>query len=201
MDNEIISVRELSRRIGTSDKAILKAINIGRIVNCVVKNDKGTNKIDYEKALIELKEINFNSLSSKKTEIKEKKHSNNHEKQPKQDNSKILTKKNEETGEEEYVGGLGPETTLITATRAEKIYKAQLLCLEVDKQKGILVDKKEVYADLYEFGLEVKKKLLAIPDRITDQLIALSNDRMKFNSLLSLTIETELEILSRHENS
>ena len=67
-NSNIISVRELAQRIGSSDKAILKAINVGRIVNCVVKNDKGINKIDYEKALFELKEINFNSLSSKKTD-------------------------------------------------------------------------------------------------------------------------------------
>lgn len=193
MDNEIISVRELSRRIGTSDKAILKAINLGKIIKCLVKDDKGVNKIDYKKAVVELKEIGFGRSYAKKNEKQV-------QKELKRTEPTILTGIDEETGQTIAIGGLTKESTFADANRIKTIYQAQLIALEIKEKEKVLVNREDVYRDLYEFGIEVKKKMIGIADRFTDQLIALANDRRSFNSLLSKAIEDELDILSKYES-
>ena len=193
MDNEIISVRELSRRIGTSDKAILKAINLGKIIKCLVKDDKGVNKIDYKKAVVELKEIGFGRSYAKKNEKQV-------QKELKRTEPTILTGIDEETGQTIAIGGLTKESTFADANRIKTIYQAQLIALDIKEKEKVLVNREEVYRDLYEFGIEVKKKMIGIADRFTDQLIALANDRQSFNSLLSKAIEDELDILSKYES-
>lgn len=97
------------------------------------------------------------------------------------------------------IDNLNESTTYAEALRLEKIYKAQLAKLEVDKENGTLVLKDEVYRELFDFGNEIKNTFLSIPDRITDELISLAHDRVGFHSLLSLEIEKALEKLSKHD--
>jgi hypothetical protein len=64
---------------------------------------------------------------------------------------------------------------------------------------GKLVDKDTVYKELYGFGTEVRNAMLAIPDRIIDELLSCSN-RNEAHSLLHSTINESLEILSDIHN-
>ena len=54
-----------------------------------------------------------------------------------------------------------------------------------------------MYASLYDYGVKIKTRLLAIPDRITDELISVADNRNEFYKLLSTAITDALEILSK----
>lgn len=168
MTEETISRRELARRLGVDEKAIRLAILDGKIKNGVSED----GKIIADIAMQEAKE-NLIGYS--------------HNTQYKRMNEKL---------QHQDVGTASSATTYSEARTREKIAKSNLATLEYQERKGILVNKKEVYSQLYDYGIEIKTKLLAIPDRITDELISLADDRNAFYTLLSQTITHELEILS-----
>lgn len=189
---DYITCSELARRRGVSKMAVSKAIKESRLRDCVHFNDNGLAEIDWSIAVIECDKIGFGESNPKPKE--------NVEKTVKTIIPKVETKniplddikKNSSDILNEY-------TDYAEATRLEKIYKAQRAKLEVDEIEGRLVNKEEVYKKLYSFGSELKNNLLSIPDRITDELISLSDDRNEFYSLLSKEIENVLTVMSSYD--
>jgi hypothetical protein len=86
------------------------------------------------------------------------------------------------------------------AIRRQNIKKNILLGIEIQKQKGILVEKAIVYDQLFSFGNELRNTLLFIPDRITDKVIAAIGNRTKTHGIIYDAIAEELEKLSDINN-
>ena len=80
------------------------------------------------------------------------------------------------------------------ATLADKYEQKEL---EYKEKEGSLVNKEDVYSQLFEFHQEVRNSLLAIPDRITDTVLALYEDRNKVHQLIYESIHGELIKLKR----
>jgi len=182
MEQEIISGREFSRRMGVSEKSIRDAIKIGKISDGIKMVD-GKPKIIFEIAKREFAENNIGGQTKYRAGEESDVQPTNYE------------------SSDEPVAGLDGTATLAQATRAEKIFKAQKACLEVEELQGTLVRKEEVYRQLYQFGNVIKSSLQAIPDRITDELISLSSDRDAFYRLLSESIDEELLKLSEFKEN
>lgn len=80
--------------------------------------------------------------------------------------------------------------------RRDAFFKSELSRMEMEEKAGSLVSKSEVYRELFNFGAEVKSKIISIPDRFTDELISTANNRNLFYNLLKKMIQTELNLLS-----
>lgn len=94
--------------------------------------------------------------------------------------------------------GKGP--TLQQATLKEKVYKAQLSELNYKEKLGTLVNKDEVYKALYAAGQEVREAILAVPDRIIDDVMASRSRNEAYNKLyeeLAKALERVAEIENR----
>lgn len=85
-------------------------------------------------------------------------------------------------------------TRLNELMRLDMLYKARLGKLKAEKEKGSLVDKDQMYKEMFEFGKEIRLSIQAIPDRIIDQLITL--DRNAAHKMLSEEINKALEKLA-----
>lgn len=174
MENDIISLREFARRMSIGEKTIRDAVKLGKIVDGVTQVN-GKPKIIYGIAYKEFKEINLGAQVLGESDYNEV---------------------SQEDMISEGVAGLGGNTSLATATRAEKIFKAQKAFLEVERLKGTLVERDEVYRQLYQASTEIRSALMSIPDRITDELIANMDDRNSVYRLLTDTLNNELTRLS-----
>lgn len=79
------------------------------------------------------------------------------------------------------------ETAIVELKRQETGLKVQKLALELQRERGILVEKSTVYSALFDFGKEIRTRLLSMPDRIIDSIIAAEN-RTEAHSILLLEI-------------
>ncbi len=89
-----------------------------------------------------------------------------------------------------------PKLTYEDAQLQEKIAKAQMAELDLQVRQGELVERAKVYDQLFAFGQELRNALMAIPDRITDTVIAESDNRHKVHSAIYDAIASELQKLA-----
>lgn len=176
---ELISIREYARRRGCSDTSVHKALQSGKIVaGLVIKG--GKKFINPAVANVEW--------------------SSSHD--PAYDRtSKSGAPIFDETGSAGLPQGTGSdghavrnEHTLAAAKRAQAVYKAKLQELEYKKKSGELVHKGEVYKALYSAGQELRQSLMAIPDRLIDNILA-SRSRNEAHNLLTNALADALEAL------
>ncbi|MDR3133007.1 MAG: hypothetical protein LBU42_03165 [Prevotellaceae bacterium] len=80
--------------------------------------------------------------------------------------------------------------------RREKAAKAETAEIELEEKKGSLISKVNVYNSLFEAGQQIRDALLSIPERITDEIIAVVESRTKVRNLIHDAIAAELEKLS-----
>lgn len=83
-------------------------------------------------------------------------------------------------------------STLNQAKQAQAVFAAKLSELEYKKKAGQLVEKEKVYKTLFDFGKELRNDLLAIPDRIIDDILGAPN-RMDALTLLYDELANVLE--------
>lgn len=179
MNNEIISLREFARRLNVGEKTIRDGVRLGKISKGVII-ENGKPKINYKVALKEAQSIGLGRKSTDKQ--------TNHRPKPETKNqlpAGMLT-------DESLPDGMLPYSQAI---QKKENYLAKLKELEFKKLEGELVNANKVYTILSEFGNIKRNNLLAIPDRITDDLMALT-DRNEFYKLLYDSIANELETLS-----
>ncbi|GHT26285.1 hypothetical protein AGMMS4957_21740 [Bacteroidia bacterium] len=84
------------------------------------------------------------------------------------------------------------DMTNAEAIRLQNIPKAKIAELELKEKEGTLVQKGVVYDQLFEYGNQFRNALLAIPDRITDNLIASVGNRSQVLNLIYEAIAAEL---------
>ena len=65
----------------------------------------------------------------------------------------------------------------------EKIAKARIAELELQEKEGALVSRERINAQLFAAGKELRDTLLAIPDRITDVVMAEDNRAIVHNTI------------------
>ena len=191
MYNDIISLREFARRLGCGEKTIRDGIAKGKIKDGVIV-ENGKPKIKFSIAIVEAKNI---GLGAKVIIQSESTPELVHRVIPKQKVLSEATEKPDNENEEDHIAGLGPETSLITANRAERIFKAQLACLEVEQKSGTLVNKAEVYSQLFSFGKEIRSEFESMPGKIVSSIISCQNDESKIAELLANEIRKSLSKL------
>lgn len=84
------------------------------------------------------------------------------------------------------------------AKRVREIIQAQLAALDLKERKGELVQKEEVYKQLYVFGQQLRVSVLAVPDRVIDNVLA-SKSRAEAHNLLSSALHETLEGLTTRQ--
>ena len=178
---QLISLREFARRMAVTEKTIRDAIVKSKIVEGVFYKD-GKPKIRFEIAKKEFEVLGVGYRSYLKN-----------------DDAPInsVNEQEKEEDDPDAIAGLTGASTLGQAQRAEKIFKAQLAYLELEKEKGALVDRDQVFRTLFAFGNEMKAAFQALPERITDDLISKADDRNEFYNHLTQCIDDELLRLSQ----
>lgn len=147
-----VSIRQFARMVGVSGTAVKKAIDKGVIVKGIVKN--GSEQ--YILPDVAAKEYGKKIVSDGFTDPR---------KDPIQDRS-VIDEKAMHTG---MTTGMSPERR---AKLKHLVYKAQIAELQAKQLDGELVRKEDVYRDLFAKGVALKEELLAVPDRVTDDMRA-----------------------------
>jgi galactitol-specific phosphotransferase system IIB component len=192
---DIISLREFARRLNVNEKLIRRGISTGKIKDGVII-ENGKPKIKFSVAIVEARNIGLGAKVNGQMSSTPEQPINRVI--PKQ---KVLDEKPDSESEEDYIAGLGPETSLITANRAERIFKAQLACLEVEQKAGTLVNKAEVYSQLFSFGKELTTEFETMPAKVLHKIIGCNNDESKIQELLATEIRQSLnKILEKIPN-
>jgi phage terminase Nu1 subunit (DNA packaging protein) len=225
---EKISIREFARRLGCSDTAIHKAIKAGRIVEGydaedkkiipdiaeaeykantdarltrVFSQDSELERVERQRQLIAEQKA---AVAKEHEELREQQQRNEELKQqPGQIEQKAVVF--EEQPPERQVPEKSKHGRVVqndvdmnAARKAEAVYRAKLKQLEYEEKSGKLVNKQEVYRELFAVGKEIRTALLAVPDRVIDNLLA-STSRNEAHSLLYKSISEILEVLADTE--
>ncbi len=94
-----------------------------------------------------------------------------------------------------------PDPTTVTEANKQKlIYQAKRERVKYEQEIGKLVDKEQVYKELFKRGQEIREALLAVPDRVIDQLRA-AKSRAKAHKILTDAIHEELTRLGKTDQT
>ncbi|MDP4201449.1 MAG: hypothetical protein Q8861_02040 [Bacteroidota bacterium] len=166
--------------IGVNEKLIRRAIESGKIAQGVDYTGKKPKII----VSIALRECRDNSIGmTRKTSSIEDLPSNN---QPIDFDTKKSSRK-ERTN---------TDPKLVDYQIEEKRLKNEKLQIELQAMAGRFIDKEIIDKELAEKGLMIRDSFMALPDRETDNLIALANDRDNFYIYFQKLMRDNLTILS-----
>ena len=169
-----ISLREFARRLSVTEGAVRKAIKDGKIVQGVQYDGNGKPSILPDVAAKEWGR-NFN---------------------PAYPRNEVFYAKLETASVDGQTGAPQPQgRSLVEIKKMQAEIRLQMDAIELRKAKGELVDKKKVYAQLFAMGQEVRSAFQAIPDRVTDTVLA-ARDRADAHKILSDAIAEALTHLS-----
>lgn len=183
MKSQTISLREFARRMSVTDKTIRDGIKNKKIVRGLI-TENGKHQIIYEIAAKEFEESGLGHRARLKQEepTPPPAKKTQKERQPaKQENS--------ETEE------LSENTTLATANRLERIYKARKAKAEAEVLEGTLVNKQEVYLHLFEFGRQIRKEFETLKTRLSPVLLECGSDKMKIDEAIDKSVYESLSKL------
>lgn len=162
---EKISIREYARRIGVSETAIRKAIKKGKIF-------RGYDP-DNKKIIPAYADKEYGSLMS--------------------ESSAVPTS----SGTKDNMGrvSLTKDMPYAEIKKAKELVQTKLLALELQREEGKLVNKEQVYKELFDFGRTMRTSLLQIPDRYIDDILRAPN-RHEAYTILVKAITDSLALLS-----
>lgn len=86
--------------------------------------------------------------------------------------------------------------SLADAQLKEAVAKAELRELELEEKRGTLIKKEVVYNQLFAFHRELRDALLSIPDRISDEVMAVADNRNHVHTTIYDAIADALSKLS-----
>jgi hypothetical protein len=204
MNEERVSIREYARRIGVSDTAVRKAIKSDKIIKGLVRDYNGNPLIIPDVATEEWRLsrdiTHVKTVSAKLDTVPKPKPQKEkvQKSKPQKVNPQALAKIESETFQEDPISKM--ENSLVAAKRAQAVYKAKMMELEMKQKQGLLVDKKLVYSALFDAGKELRQAFEALPDRWIDQIISAAKDRNKAHLILTDAIQEVLGRLSDIED-
>lgn len=216
-DENWISIREFSRRIGCSDTAVLKAIKAGKITEESIDrtnpkrplihstsalkswgknyapNYNQSDKI--EQALKPEKELMLIRPLSKKEQLAEMQKPE----LPASITNEMDFDGGDQTDDSEEINErptwVKKGATLNLAKTVEAIHKANLAQIEVLTAKGKLISRSKAEKQFYDAGIVIRSKLQGIPDKLIDLILA-CDDRMEAHTILYNGITEALEDLA-----
>lgn len=206
---ERISQREYGRRLGVSNETVRKAIEAGKISKGWDKKEK---KILFEAANEEWGNTFLNQLSAGEAAEADaiKRLQTVPDPAPKKPQAKQQQKKKpvEEMTDDELMdeaamfgnpSELDINMPFSEAVRREKVYQQAIKGVEFAEKTGKLVNKGEVYRQLFGFGQAIRKAIEAVPDRATDELMTITN-RAIFHQTLTKYLHDALTKMTEAEN-
>lgn len=178
---KIVSIRAYARHKGVSDTTVHKARKNGVLTEeCFTVNEHNGRPMIYQ----ELADLdwskNYNPNYTRKTKGKE---------------GDTDEKTNHETISGKGLVNNQNTKTLTEIKRQEGEVNLHLKLLTLKERRGELVNKVQVYNDLYELGKQVKSDLQILPDRIIDDLRAVET-REEAHALMLNSINEILERLA-----
>lgn len=182
MSEELISIREYARRKGCSDTAVRKAIISGKIVKGVVQKKNERPRINQ--AIADAEWMSNRDPDYRRTTRKGK---------------EVFEEASSVAPESQANDAPKADSSLAAAKRAQAVYKAKILELEMKEKQGSLVDRDQVYKALFAAGQEVRSAVQSIPDRFIDNILA-ARSRNEAHSILANAIADALEKLSELTN-
>ena len=208
---ELIGLSEYAKHVGCSANAVMKAIENGRIPrNAVAKVKDGgvggtsyrifINKVEADPAWV----AGFNALSDTPTYP-----ARLAVERIRAELENPVPDKTEEIPETPISPNTLTDTqprepgfdTLAEAQRREKIAKAAIAQIELMQKKDALVSKDAVYKQLFEAGRQLRDSLMAIPNRITAEIISAGDNHAKVQQIITDAIASSLESLTDLQNS
>lgn len=180
-DQKYISIREYARRIGCSHNAVYKAIKNGHISNKALKIDKNGRRrgINPDIADAEWSQT-FDPNTARNPELLR------HLMAKAAEGSKLTDRNRSKTVD---------SISKAKAQQVEAVYRAKLRELEYKEKAGILVNKDQVYKELFAVGRMLRSAMQSIPDRYIDEIIA-AGSRNESHRILQEAIDDELQRLS-----
>jgi len=198
LPQERVSQREYARRLNVSNTAVSKAVEEGKISKGW---DKKTKKIIVEKADAEWGNLHRHvepDVSEITARIKPYDPEQIEQPKPKAEIKKLKVDP-DDTETQALIElndfNLSSKTPFAEALRVEKVARAKLAEIELNKAIGLLVVKDAVHKQLFAFGQEVRQALLVVPDRCIDSVIAAKN-RSEAHNILSKELHEALEKLT-----
>jgi hypothetical protein len=164
---QTISVSEFARQMGVNEKTIRDSIKLGKISKGVILV-RGKSKILPE---IAKKEFQAFRIGLKAKPVNKPK--DELEKDPESVNNKM---------------------TYAEAQRVSMVLKAKLLELELAEKEKTLVNKAEVFSQLFEFGQTMKTEFENMPLRVGHRLVGL--DANKISTILAREVYDSLTRLT-----
>ena len=169
--NDTISLREFARRLGIGEKTIRDGVRLGKLKKGVIYKN-GRPRIIFD---IANKEAESFQLGNKVKAIE------------------IIP--DDITIMDVCLMGIRSDASYAESMRVLMNNKAKLAEIEVKQKERELVRRDIVYDQLFEYGKMMKDKFQFIPDRLSDELSAIT-DRNKIHEILSKAIYEVLVILS-----
>lgn len=169
--SELIAVSAFARMVHVDESTVREYIRSGRFSTKAVKpNEKGINKMVGSVALREWKA--FGGGLDKANKLQPKPKPGNPKKEPEKPGLNSGESEGKEVEEDENAES-EPGVPNINKSKARtEFYKSQSAELEYKELLGDLIRKKDVEDQLFEFGNEIKKTLMSIPDLVVDKVMA-----------------------------
>lgn len=186
---ELISLREYGRRRGCSDTAVRKALKAEKIVKGVEYDSKGRPRINPAIADEEWRR----NIDPIRPRVAQKGKAIFDEGDP--DTTDELDTEAPADIPKGAPKDTSTDVSLAAARRAQAVFKAKILELEMKQKQGSLVDRDQVYKALFAAGQEVRSALQSIPDRFIDNILA-ARSRNEAHGILANAIADALDKLA-----
>jgi hypothetical protein len=188
-----VSIRQFARELEVNDRLIRKAIEAGSIKNAIHYKGDRISGINKYHASWEWLNNSPSSESFKKLHLVQRLEDFAAEWEASKPDSNAKETKPAAQPKQ-------PETDLEGLSGSEirerqELLKMEKLQLEVDEKKGLLIEASKVSESMYNFGSQVKAQILAVPDRIIDDLLA-SDSRADAYFKLQKALSEALESLA-----
>ncbi len=181
--SEWVSLREYARRKGVSDTAIRKSIKAGKISLALRTNPKN-GRPEINPAIADDEWSRNHNPMQERTTRSGVPNASIHGGQANEAPASA-------SGAYSQVG----EQTLAAAKRATAVYKAKMSELEYKQKAGQLIDAEKVRRSLYEFGAQVRERVLKVPDLVVDRVLA-TKTRNEAHIMLMTELNSALESLT-----
>ena len=178
---ELLSQRAYARRRGVSQAAAWKAIQSGRISTVRGKINPKTADREWAENTDQSKPRNRITGRPK------------HARVPGEPSEPM-----DFGGASQPHGGNGTATGYAKARAARELYQAQLVKLELDRQRGILIRADEVRVAAFNMARKARDQLIALPHRVA-AILAATEDTAEVRRILEEEIERICQELSGTE--
>lgn len=179
-----MNVSDYAKHQSVARNAVYKAIERGRLLNCLSKNEKGHWLIDVEIADNEW-EANLDPANNHSADNGRRGAAKRSSKIPDLPNASGKTADSD-------------TNTLVALKAKREAVNVKKAMIELAKMEGKLVEKEMVHKVLFAHGQQLREALLSIPDRLVDDLLA-CRDRMDAHKILYSAIEQALTDLASVE--